>query len=108
MWGHVNDAERVFLSRALWFARKLETALPSFDQDVAVGAAESDKVAWAGHVEEFQQIRQASLAFFRSLPSDAWQRRGTASGNPFTVRAIAYILAGHVDHHVAVLKEKYL
>jgi hypothetical protein len=108
VWGHVNDAERVFLSRALWFARKLETALPSFDQDVAVGAAESDVVPWARHVEEFRQIRQASTAFFRNLPAEAWQRRGTASGNPFTVRALAYIIAGHVDHHVAVLRDKYL
>jgi hypothetical protein len=108
MWGHVNDAERVFLSRALWFARKLETPLPSFEQDIAVRAAESDRVPWARHVEEFGQVRRGSVAFFRNLPPEAWQRRGTASGNPFTVRAIAYILAGHVDHHVAVLKDKYL
>jgi len=108
MWGHVNDAERVFVSRALWFARKLETALPSFDQDIAVSAAESDQVPWARHVEEFRRVRQASVAFFRSLPFDAWQRHGTASGNPFSVRALAYIVAGHVDHHVAVLKDKYL
>lgn len=108
MWGHVNDAERVFLFRGLWFARKLETPLPSFEQDVAVVAAESDRVPWVRHVEEFRHIRQASVAFFRDLPGDAWQRRGTASGNPFTVRALAYIIAGHVDHHVALLKEKYL
>ncbi len=107
MWGHVNDAERVFASRALWFARQMETPLPSFEQDMAVSAAGSDAVPWARHVEEFRQIRLASVSFFRNLPAEAWQRRGTASGNPFTVRAIAYILAGHVDHHVAVLREKY-
>jgi len=107
-WGHVNDAERVFLFRGLWFARKMEIPLPSFDQDMVVGAAESDAVPWARHIEEFRQIRQASLAFFGNLPAEAWHRRGTASGNPFTVRAMAYIIAGHVDHHMAVLREKYL
>src|SRR5215471_17643889 len=108
MWGHVNDAERVFLFRGLWFARKMETPLPSFDQDMVVGAAESDAVPWVRHIEEFRQIRQASIGFFGNLPAEAWHRRGTASGNPFTVRAIAYIIAGHVDHHVTVLREKYL
>lgn len=108
VWGHVNDTERVFLSRALWFARKLEAPLPSFDQDIAVSAADSDRVPWARHVEEFRNVRHASLAFFRNLPAEAWMRRGTASGKPFTVRAIAYIVAGHVDHHAAGLREKYL
>jgi len=108
MWGHVNDTERVFLFRGLWFARRLESALPGFDQDVAVRGAESDAVPWARHIEEFRHIRRASLAFFRNLPAESWQRRGTASGNPFTVRAIAYIIAGHVDHHLAALREKYL
>jgi hypothetical protein len=108
MWGHVNDTERVFLSRALWFARKMETGLPSFEQDMAVSAADSDRLPWARHVEEFRQVRQASVAFFCNLPSEAWMRHGTASGNPFTVRAIAYIIAGHVEHHIAGLREKYL
>ncbi|HSK44193.1 MAG TPA: DinB family protein, partial [Candidatus Binatia bacterium] len=107
-WGHVNDTERVFLMRALWFARKFDTPLPSFDQDVAVAAAGSDSVSWAWHVEEFREIRLASIAFFRNLPEEAWVRKGVASGNPFTVRACAYIVAGHTAHHEAVLREKYL
>ncbi|HEY2170620.1 MAG TPA: DinB family protein [Candidatus Angelobacter sp.] len=108
MWGHVNDTERVFLIRALWFARKFETALPSFDQDIAVANAGSDDVTWARHLEEFREIRLATISFFRNLPEEAWMRKGTASGNPFTVRACAYIVAGHVTHHGAVLREKYL
>ncbi len=108
MWGHVNDTERVFLLRALWFARNFETALPSFDQDIAVAAAKSDAVSWARHVEEFRGIRLATISFFRNLPQEAWERRGVASGNPFTVRACAYVVAGHVVHHAAVLREKYL
>jgi hypothetical protein len=108
LWGHVNDTERVFVMRALWFARKFDTALPSFDQDIAVAAAGSDDIPWARHVEEFREIRLASISFFRNLPEEAWMRTGTASGNPFTVWACAFIVAGHVAHHAAVLREKYL
>lgn len=107
-WGHVNDAERVFTSRALWFARRLGEPMPSFDQDVAVANSAADSVSWASHVDEFRAIRSASNAFFRNLPPDAWMRSGTASGNPFTVRALAYVVAGHTVHHVAILREKYL
>jgi len=108
MWGHVNDTERVFLMRALWFARNFYTPLPSFDQDIAVAAAGSDDIPWARHVQEFSEIRLATISFFRNLPEEAWSRKGVASGNPFTVRACAYIVAGHTAHHGAVLREKYL
>lgn len=104
---HVNDAERVFLSRAHWFARGLETSLPSFEQEVAANAAKADGVSWAAHVEEFRSVRQATIAFYRNLPADAWMRGGIASGNPFTVRALAYIIAGHLAHHVGILKQRY-
>lgn len=105
---HINDAERLFSFRALWFARGLAESLPSFDQDVAVSAAAAHDRSWASHVEEFQTVRAASLTLFRSLPDEAWMRRGVASGNPFTVRALAYICAGHAAHHVRVLRERYL
>ena len=104
---HLTDTERVFASRALWFARGLPTELPSFDQDVAASAARADEVAWASHVEEFRVVRQATISLFRNLPAEAWSRSGTASGNPVTVRALAYIIAGHEAHHVAVLRERY-
>ena len=105
---HVNDAERLFVSRAFWFARGFDSPLPSFDQNVAVAAAGAHERSWRSHVEEFGAIRAATLAFFQNLPSEAWTRRGTASGNPFTVRALAYIAAGHVVHHNTILKERYL
>jgi uncharacterized damage-inducible protein DinB len=104
---HLTDTERVFAFRAVWFARGFDTELPSFDQDVAASAARADEVAWASHVEEFQAVRQATVALFRNLPADAWPRGGIASGNHVTVRALAYIIAGHEAHHVAVLKERY-
>jgi uncharacterized damage-inducible protein DinB len=105
---HVNDTERIFLFRALWFARGFADPLPSFDQDVAAAAARADERSWTSHVEEFGTVRRDTLAFYRSLPEDAWMRRGEASGNPFTVRALAFTIAGHMAHHIAVLQEKYL
>ena len=106
--GHVNDAERLFVFRAFWFARGFEEPLPSFDQDVAVTRAGANDRSWNSHIEEFAAVRAASSAFFRSLPGDAWLRRGIASDKPFTVRALAYITAGHVAHHVRILNERYL
>lgn len=105
---HVNDAERLFAFRAFWFARGIEDPLPSFDQDAAVTIAGADERPWSSHVDEFKSIRAGTLTLFRNLPADAWMRRGVASGNPFTVRALAYICAGHVTHHVNVLQERYL
>src|SRR5688500_7390115 len=93
---HVNDCERVFLFRAFWFARGFQDPLPGFDQDVCVQAAAPDEVAWSNHIEDFRTTRQASLAFFKNLPPEAWQRGGIANDSHFTVRALAYILAGHV------------
>jgi DinB family protein len=106
--GHVNDTERLFVFRALWFARGFDTPLPSFDQNIAVGTAASDHRSWKSHVDEFRAIRTATLAFFRNLPAEAWTRSGVASGNPFTVRALAYIAAGHVIHHVSIVRSRYV
>jgi len=105
---HINDSERVFLLRALWFARGFDTPLPSYDQEICVPAARADEVSWASHIDEFRAIRQATIAFFCNLPREAWLRTGIASGNPFTVRALAYIVAGHAGHHTAILQERYL
>jgi len=107
VWNHVNDTERVFLFRAFWFARGFDTPLPSYDQDVAAASAAAGEIAWARHVEDFQGVRQATLTFYRNLPAPMWMRSGAASGNPFTVRALAYIIAGHVLHHRAILEREY-
>jgi hypothetical protein len=106
--GHVNDTERVFMFRVMWFARGFSDPLPSFDQEIGFEAADSDKVSWASHIDEFRAIRSATLAFFRNMPAEAWPRSGVASGNRVTVRALAYITAGHVSHHLAILRERYL
>ena len=104
---HVNDGERVFLYRAFWFARGFQDALPSFEQDVAVQFAQANQTSWAQLVAEFKTVRWATITFFQNLPDEAWSRTGVASDNEVSVRAIAYIIAGHVTHHTQVLREKY-
>ena len=104
---HITDTERAFQFRALWFARGFDTPLPSYDQNIAAAGAEADRISWAAHVEEFRRVRLGTISLFANLPPDAWMRRGIASDNPFTVRALAYIIAGHVTHHVRVVRERY-
>jgi DinB superfamily len=105
---HVNDAERVFGFRALWFARCFGGELAGFDQDVGVREAQSDRVMWSAHVEEFRRVREASIALFRNLPEEAWLRSGVASGKTVSVRALAFLCAGHAAHHLALVRERYL
>jgi hypothetical protein len=105
---HINDTERVFAFRALWFGRGFTEPLPSFDQNVGVNGARADAYSWAKHVSEFRDVRAASLALFLNLPDEAWSRSGVASGNSVTVNALAYIIAGHASHHLAILQERYL
>ena len=105
---HVSDTERAFVFRAMWFARGFDTPLPSYDQEIAAAGALADAITWRQHIEEFLSVRRATLAFYRNLPTDAWQRSGIASDKRFTVRAMAYITAGHVAYHLRILRERYL
>ncbi len=104
---HITDTERAFVFRALWFARGFDAPLPGYDQEIAAAGAEADAFPWSAHVEEFRSVRLSTVAFFANLPPTAWSRTGIASGNPFTVRALAYIIPGHVAHHVRILRERY-
>ena len=105
---HVNDGERLFLGRAFWFARGFQDPLPSFDQNLAVQAAAANNTSWAQLTEEFQTVRAATISFFDAMPEEAWSRTGFASDSLVTVNALAYIIAGHVAHHVNVLRDRYL
>lgn len=105
---HVNDAERLFAFRAFWFARGLDAPLPSFDQDIAAANTPADERSWQSHLDEFRAIRDSSIDLFRHLPQEAWSRTGIASDNPFSVRALAYVIVGHVQHHIAGAKRNYL
>lgn len=111
MVGHMIDAERIFSYRALRFARGDKTPLPGFEQGDYVPNAAHDKcrlAELAELAEEFGHVRRATIMMFRHLDEAAWNRRGIASENEVSVRAAAYIIAGHELHHTKILKEKYL
>jgi uncharacterized damage-inducible protein DinB len=105
---HISDTERSLAFRALWFGRNFSTPLPSYDQNIAASAAEADGISWAAHIEEFRRVRLATISLLANLPSEGWMRTGVASDNLYTVRALAYIIAGHYAHHVKILNERYL
>ena len=106
--GHVADTERVFAYRALRFARADTTPLPGFDQDGFVAAAGFDRRSLADLAEEFAGVRKATLKLLGSFDEAALDRVGMASGHPMSVRAAAWVIAGHERHHVRVLRERYL
>ena len=106
--GHVIDTERVFAYRALAIARGDRAALPGMDQEEYMAGSDFDARTLADLAEEFSHLRRANVLMLRGLPPGAWSRRGVASGNEVTVRALAYIIAGHVAHHVQVLRTRYL
>jgi hypothetical protein len=107
-WLHVADTERIMTYRALRIARGDQKPLTGFDQDPYVALSGADQRTWRSILDEYQAVRKSSLALFRGLPDDAWPRTGTASGNPWTVRALAFTVAGHDLHHRKLLSEKYL
>lgn len=105
---HITDTERVFAYRLLRVARNDKTALPPFDENLFAANADADSVPWDDLVEEFTQVRRASINLLRNLPKPAWIRLGVASSHPISTRALAYLLYGHPAHHIAILKERYL
>src|SRR5262245_43717302 len=96
---HVTDTERAFAYRALWFGRGFSSSLPGYDQEIGASGAAADAVAWTDHVEEFRRVRLSTVSLFKNMPEEAWSHAGIASDNRFTVRALAFIIAGHVAHH---------
>ena len=106
--GHLADTERVMTYRLLCIARGDETSLPGFDENAFAENAGSDARTLADLVAEWRAVRAATLPLVANLPDEAWNRRGTANGNPATPRALAWITAGHVIHHVDILRERYL
>jgi len=105
--GHVIDSERVFSYRALRIARNDKTPIEGFEQDDYVKFGPFRQSSLAALIEEFSLVRKATLSLFRGLDEAAWTRRGVANKNEVSVRAIAYIIAGHELHHRRIFQEKY-
>jgi len=105
---HCMDAERIFAYRALRIARGDSTPLPGFEQDDYVPNSGADSRTPASIVDEFEAVREATIHLFKNFSDDMWERRGTASDAEVTVAALAYIIAGHWEHHLRVIRERYL
>jgi uncharacterized damage-inducible protein DinB len=105
--GHITDAERVFSYRALRIARGDKTPLPGFEQDDYVANADFNALSLTELLQEYSAVRRATILLFRHLPAEAWTRMGSASNHDVSVRALAYIIAGHDEHHYRILWERY-
>ncbi|MGB8510174.1 MAG: DinB family protein [Pyrinomonadaceae bacterium] len=106
--GHIIDGERIFAYRALAIARGERQPLPGMEQDEYMAVANFDARTLSDLVDEFEHVRRGNVLMLGALDTDAWARRGVASDNEVTVRALAHIMAGHELHHVNILREKYL
>src|SRR5688572_18733194 len=105
---HLIDGERMFAYRLFRISRADETPIEGFEQDGYIENAHSNGRSFADLLEEFSLLRRANMIFFNNLSDDAWSRIGTANNVRISVRALVYIMAGHVDHHLAILKERYV
>ena len=105
--GHVCDAERIFTYRALRISRADRTPIEGFEQDDYVRNGPFANRPIAELIEDYIAVRRATLTLFRNLDEQAWTRRGIANGNEVSVRALAYMIAGHEVHHRRILEEKY-
>jgi hypothetical protein len=106
--GHLIDGERVFGYRAFCIARGEKQNLPGFEQDDYLQTSPYNDIYLEDLLSELRLVRLSNIAMFRALDEEAWNRVGIANNNEVTVRAIAFIMAGHVRHHMNVLREKYL
>jgi hypothetical protein len=104
--GHLTDTERILGYRALRFARNDKAPLPGFEQNPYVESAHFDRLPLRDLAAEFEALRRSHVYLFRGLTEEAWSRTGVASDNPISVRALAFTLAGHVRHHLAILRKR--
>jgi len=105
--GHVCDTERIFAYRMLRISRADKTPIEGFEQDDYVRNGPFAKIAFAEVIEDYIAVRRATVTLVRNLDEQAWSRRGIANKNEVSVRAIAYLTAGHELHHRRILEEKY-
>jgi len=106
--GHLNDTERIMSYRALRIARGDATPIEGYEQDDYVRNGPFGRMSLADLIEDYIAVRRATVSLFRNLDEAAWTRRGVANKNEITVRALAYVIAGHELHHRGILEEKYL
>jgi hypothetical protein len=106
--GHLIDSERIFAYRALRFARNDQTPLSGFDENNYIANSNFDLRRLADLTDEFEVVRKANLHLLKNMDNEAWMRRGTANNNEISVRAMAYVIAGHELHHLDIIRSRYL
>lgn len=106
--GHLTDGERMFMYRIFRISRGDATPIEGFEQDGYIENGRFNQRSFDDLLEEFNLLRQANMIFFSTLADVAWLRMGTANNCEISVRALAYIMAGHIKHHINVLKSRYL
>ena len=106
--GHLADCERVMSYRATCLARGEQSELPGFDENEYVRTANFDGWTLTELAAQFENLREANVSIFEHLDPEAWERKGIVNSNSITVPAIAWVMAGHVRHHIQILKERYL
>jgi len=106
--GHLIDGERMFAYRLFRISRGDETPIEGFEQDGYIENAHSNGRSFSDLLEEFSLLRRANMILFNNLTDDDWARVGTANNVQISVRALAYVMAGHIEHHLSILKERYL
>ncbi len=108
VFGHLGDLERVFGYRAFCISRGEQAHLPGFDEQTYIARSSFAGCRLSDLVDEFGLLREANLMFLRRLDKAAWEQIGTANNNPVSVRALAFVMAGHVRHHLEVLSTRYV
>lgn len=106
--GHIIDGERVFSYRALRISRNDKTPLAGFEENSYIANSNFANARLANLIEELFLLRRSNVLFFKNLTDEAWLRTGTASDAEVSVRALAYIMVGHIRHHSNILRERYL
>ncbi len=105
---HLLDGERIFAYRALRISRGDKTPIEGFEQDGYIENSNANNRCFADLLDEFDLMRRANMIMFRNMPAGAGSQLGTASEKPVSVRALAYIMAGHVEHHIRIFRDRYL
>lgn len=108
IFGHLLEGERVFAFRALFFARQPNAQLPGYDHDLWIKGGNFDSYRFEDLLKEFEIVRNSNLLLFRRFGNNEWMNTGIANENKISVRTIAYVMAGHINHHINVIKERYL
>ncbi len=106
--GHLIDGERIFAYRALRISRADKTPIEGFEQDGYIENSNFNRTKLIDLIEELLLSRKSNLLLFKNLTDEAWSRTGTASGVPVSIRALAFIMVGHIRHHLNILRERYL